>query len=135
MKNSNEFLTGLTAAWAACVEFNTLHLAFAADITTGRARAMVAAAVGLISVIIGGFALSRSRARTGGSNWRVSGILAVVPGLIGMVLSVMHLGTSTGGFGTGGGRAGAIVALVLSLIGINLGGLVLARSRRSRGAE
>ena len=56
-------------------------------------------------------------------------------GLIGMVLSVVHLGTSTSGFGTGGGRAGAIVALVLALIGMSLGGLALARSRRSRSTD
>ena len=43
--------------------------------------------------------------------------------------------SSTGGFGTGGGRAGAIVTLVLGLIGMNLGGLALARSRRSRCAN
>jgi hypothetical protein len=58
-----------------------------------------------------------------------------VLGLIGMVLSLAHLSASTGGFGTGGGRAGAIVALVLGLIGISLGGLALARSRRSRSND
>ena len=61
--------------------------------------------------------------------------MALVLGLIGMVLSVVHLGSSTGGFGTGSGRAGAIVALVLGLIGMNLGGLALARSRRSRSTD
>jgi hypothetical protein len=60
--------------------------------------------------------------------------VALALGLIGMVLSVAHLGSSTGGFGSGGGRAGAIVALVLGQIGMNLGGLALARSRRSRSA-
>jgi hypothetical protein len=44
---------------------------------------------------------------------------------------VLHLAGSTGGFGTGNGRAGAIVALVVGLIGMNLGGLGLARSRRT----
>lgn len=129
MKNTNVVFTGITAACAACVHFNT-NLGFAADITPGRARAMVAAVVALISVISGGIALSRSRSGHG----RAASIVALGLGLIGIILSVVHLGTSTGGFGTGGGRAGAIVALVLGLIGVNLGGVVLARSRRPRGA-
>ena len=115
---------------AAC-DFYTNHLGFVVDpgtITSGRARALVAVAVGLISLIIGGLALARARRIETGSV-RAVAIVAVVLGLIGVILSVVHLGTSTGGFGTGGGRAGAIVALVVSLIGINLGGLTLARSR------
>ena len=131
MKISSGLFTGLTAALAACVEFNFSYVGFAANVTPGRARAMVAAAVGLISVIAGGVALAQSRRRTGTRNGRGWGVAAVLLGFIGMVLSVVHLGTSTSGFGTGGGRAGAIVALVLGLIGVNLGGLVLARSRRS----
>ena len=90
--------------------------------TEGRARANIAAAVGLISAIAGATALIRSAGRTG--------IAAVVLGLIAIVLSVVHLATFTGGFGTGGGRAGAMVALVLGLLGISLGGFAVARSRR-----
>jgi hypothetical protein len=127
-------LTGLIAA------FYTTHLGFAVDplagaITSGRARALVAVAVGLISVVIGGLARARSTGRMGTGSGRVGAIVALVLGLIGMVLSVVHLGTSTGGFGTGSGRAGAIVALVLGLIGMNLGGLTLARSRRSHSTD
>src|SRR5262245_36465595 len=99
-------------------------------ITSGRARALVAVAVGLISMVIGGFA--RSAGRIGTASGRAGAIMAVVLGLICMVMSVVHLGYSTGGFGTGGGRAGASVALVRGLIGINRGGRGLARSRRSR---
>lgn len=124
----NGILAGLIVAY-------TTHLGIAVDITAGRARAMVAAVVGLISLVIGGLALARSSGRIGTGNGKVAAIVALVAGLIGMVLSVVHLGTSTGGFGTGGGRAGAIVALVLGLIGVNLGGLALARSRRSRGPD
>jgi hypothetical protein len=123
----------------AAVDFYTIHLGFAVDltdgaigITHGRARAIVAAVVGLISLVVGGLALARSAGRIGTGNGRAGAILALALGLIGMVLSVVHLGSSTGGFGTGSGRAGAIVALVLGLIGMNLGGLALARSRRSR---
>ena len=123
----------------AAVDFYTIHLGFAVDltdgaigITNGRAKAIVAAVVGLISLVVGGLALARSSGRIGAGNGRAGAIVALVLGLIGMVLSVVHLGNSTGGFGTGSGRAGAIVALVLGLIGMNLGGLALARSRRSR---
>ena len=123
----------------AAVDFYTIHLGFAADvvigITDGRARAIVAAVVGLISLVVGGLALARSAGRIGTGSGRAGAIVALVVGLIGMVLSVVHLGSSTGGFGTGGGRAGAIVALVLGLIGMNLGGLALARSRRSRSTD
>lgn len=145
MKKGKRILIGLIAICAACViwvascspspqtsnkpTFHTAYFGVAVDpppgaITSGRARSLVAAVVGLISVIIGGLTLAR--------NGRAGAIVALALGLIGMVLSVVHLGMSTGGFGTGSGRAGAIVALVLGLIGMNLGGLALARSRRSR---
>lgn len=122
------------------VGFYTTHLGFASEVptgamTSGRARALVGAVVGLISVLIGGLALARSTGRLGNGSGRAGAIVALVLGLIGLVLSVVHLGSSTGGFGTGGGRAGAIVALVLGLIGMNLGGLALARSRRSRSTS
>ncbi|HEX5081741.1 MAG TPA: DUF6223 family protein [Blastocatellia bacterium] len=125
----------------AAVDFYTIHLGFpialadgAIGITNGRARAIVAAVVGLISLVVGGLALARSAGRIGAGNGRSGAIVALALGLIGMVLSVAHLGSSTGGFGTGSGRAGAIVALVLGLIGMNLGGLALSRSRRSSSA-
>jgi hypothetical protein len=125
----------------ASVDFYTLHLGFAFNlidgpigVTNGRARAIVAAVVGLISLVVGGLALARSAGRIGAGNGRAGAIVALALGLIGMALSVAHLGSSTGGFGTGSGRAGAIVALVLGQIGMNLGGLALARSRRSRSA-
>jgi hypothetical protein len=104
-------------------------------LTAGRARAIVAAVVGLISLVIGGLAMARSAGRIGAGKGRAGAIVALGLGLIGMVLSVAHLGSSTGGFGSGSGRAGAIVALALGLIGMNLGGLALARSRRSRSAD
>ena len=122
----------------AAVGVYTTHLGFTEPtpvpigITPGRARALVAVVVGLISLVIGGLALARSAGRIGTGSGRAGAIVAMVLGVIGMVLSVVHLGNSTGGFGTGSGRAGAIVALVLGLIGMNLGGLALARSRRSR---
>jgi uncharacterized membrane protein YqhA len=136
MKERNGILTGLIAACAVCV-ISTASYSQSPQvgITSGRAEALVAAAVGLISLVIGGLALARAAGRIGSGNGRAGAIVALVLGLIGMVLSVVHLGSSTGGFGTGSGRAGAIVALVLGLIGMNLGALALARSRRSRSTD
>ncbi len=119
----------------AAVYFYTIHLGFAIDLTAGRARSLVGAVVGLISLMIGGVALARAAGHIGTGNGRTGAIVALVLGLIGLVLSVVHLGSSTGGFGTGSGRAGAILGLVAGLIGTNLGGLALARSRRSRSTD
>jgi hypothetical protein len=48
-----------------------------------------------------------------------------------MVVGGLHSANSAGGFGTGNGLAGAIVAMVVGLISMVLGGLALARSRRT----
>src|SRR6187402_491028 len=87
--------------------------------TPGRAAALVPVVAGLISVIIGSLALSRSANRIGSVPFK--SMVALVLGLIGIILSVLHLARATGAIGTGGGRLGAIVALVLGLIGIILG--------------
>lgn len=128
MKNENGILS-------LAVGLHTSCLGLAADLTAGRTRALVAAGVGLISLIIAGMALARSRQPSATGSARSMGIVALILGLLGIVLSVIHLGTSTGGFGTGSGRAGAIVALVLGLVGVNLGGLALARARRARNND
>ena len=123
-------LLGLIALWFVCISPAVSYSQSPQiGITSNRARALGAAAVGLISLIIAGLALGRAGGRIGTSKRRVGAIVALVLGLIGMILSVVHLAGSTG-FGTGGGRAGAIVALVLALIGTSLGGLALTRSRR-----
>ena len=126
----NGILCGLIALCAVCISPAVSYAQSSQiGITPGRARALVAVALGLISLIIGG--LARSAGRIGTGSGRAGAIAALVLGLIGIVLSVVHIAGSTG-IGTGGGRAGAIVALVLGLIGMSLGGLALARSRRTR---
>lgn len=93
-------------------------------ITTGRARALAGAVVGLISLGIGWWAKIRSTRGTG--NGRTCAIVALVLGLVGIILSVVHLSVTTGAvFGSGSGKAGAIVALVLALIGVTLGRMAL----------
>jgi hypothetical protein len=102
------------------------------EIGSGRTVPTVAAAVGLISVVIGGLVLARSAGRAGA-------IVTLVAGLISMAVGGLHAANSAGGLGTGNGLAGAIIALALGLIGMILGGLALARSRRTgrpgHGAE
>jgi hypothetical protein len=56
-----------------------------------------------------------------------------VAGLISVVIGGLHSANAAGGFGTGNGLAGAIVAIMLGLIGMVLGGLALARFRRTAG--
>jgi hypothetical protein len=126
MKRKNRIFTALIASFFTCLVPVAIYAQSpqVGEITTGRARALVGAVVGLISLVIGGLALLRSTGRGVAT-------VALVLGLLGIILSVVHLGTSTGGFGTGSGRAGAIVALVLSLIGTSLGGLTLSRHRRT----
>jgi hypothetical protein len=51
--------------------------------------------------------------------------------LVGVVLGAVVLATADGGLGTGNGLGGAVVALVVGLIGMVLGGLALARLRRT----
>jgi len=58
-------------------DFYTMHLGFAVDltdgaigITNGRARAIEAAVVGLISLVVGELALGRSAGRIGTGNRR-----------------------------------------------------------------
>jgi hypothetical protein len=86
-------------------------------ITKGRAASLVGGVAGLISLIIGGVALARSKRAHGDKRYQNAAMLL---GLVAIILSVVHLINSTG-IGTGGGRAGAIVALLLGLIGTSLG--------------
>lgn len=55
----------------------------------------------------------------------------MVAGLISMALGGLVAATADGGLGTGNGLGGAYVALLVGLVGTALGGLALARSRRT----
>jgi hypothetical protein len=97
--------------------------------TPARIWATIAAFVALLSVIIGRLALrSVRRAGNGGRN---RAIVALVAGVTGVVNGTVNLAVADGGLGTGNGVAGGAVALVLGLVGSVLGGLALARSRRT----
>lgn len=98
----------------------------AAVVTSGRAQALLALVIGLLSAVVGGVSLVRSRAAEKG---RAGPAFALSAGALGAVLAALRI-ASSGAIGTGGGRLGAIVALVLALCGIALGGLALARRAR-----
>ena len=102
--------------------------------TPGRLWATIDAVVGLIGAFVGGIALFRSlrQVRNGGRN---GAIIAVVVGLIVIAYAVLHLSMFTGGLGTGGGRAGAFIAIAFGLISLILGGITVARFRRSSGSD
>lgn len=91
----------------------------------GRTVPTVAAAVGLISVVVGGWALARTAGRSAGS------VVAMALGLLGVIVGGLHGANAAGGLGTGNGLAGAVIAVVLGLIGMALGGLALVRARRT----
>ena len=101
--------------------------------TTGRGRALVGVAVGLISLGIGWRAKVGHNKGTGSA--RTAAVLALVLGFISIVLSVVHLSITTGAvFGSGSEKAVAIFAFVPNLIGIALGGLALrTRSAKAHG--
>ncbi|MBS4172163.1 DUF6223 family protein [Bacillus sp. FJAT-49736] len=119
------FLLVPTIAFAEVADGNIEY-----GLTPGRIKTIVAAVVGLISVVIGGLSLTRFANRFNSCNRRAGAIVALIVGLIGIVLAGLHLVNSTGGFGTGNGRAGAIVAIVIGLTGMVLAGLTLVRYRR-----
>jgi len=99
--------------------------------TPGRLWATIDAVAGLISAILAGFSLARSAGRFGAGNGRRGAIAASVAGLIVIAYAILHLTIFTGDFGTGSGRAGAVIAIVMGLISMVLGGLAIARSRRT----
>ncbi len=97
-------------------------------IGSGRLIPAVAVVVGLIGVVLGRVALTRSSGYRQGA-----AIGGGVTGLISAVVGGLHAANSAGGFGTGNGLAGAIVAIVVGVIGMVLGALAVAHSRRGAG--
>ncbi|WP_327106890.1 DUF6223 family protein [Nonomuraea glycinis] len=103
--------------------------ATAYTMSAGRLWSLVAALLGLTGAVIGGLALARPTARIGTSRW--GAIWALLAGLTGAVIGVLVVAAAKGGPGTGYGIVGGYVALVIGLIAMTLGGLTLARQRRT----
>lgn len=93
-------------------------------ITSGRLAAMVAVLVGLGGVFLGGMALTMGDARR-------AALVALVAGFVGASIGGVVVATAAGGVGTGHGMGGGFVSIAVGLIGMVLGGLALARSRRT----
>lgn len=102
--------------------------AAAYELGVGRTAPTVAALLGLISVIVGGLALARTRRPRSG---RAGIVVALVLAPISVIVGGVHGANAAGGLGTGNGLAGAIFAVALGLIGVVLGGLALTRARRA----
>jgi hypothetical protein len=96
-------------------------------VTGGRLVASVAALVALAGAVVGGLALARSAGRAA----RTRAIVAVVAGSIGVFGGGVVVAVADGGPGSGSGVVGGFAALLFGLIATGLGGLVLARSRRT----
>jgi hypothetical protein len=100
-------------------------------LTTRRLWASSADLMALVSVAIGGLALTRPVGRFGTASKRQPAIVALVIGLIAAVNGGLNLAVANGGPGTGNGVVGAAAAFVLGLIGAAIGGLALARRGRT----
>ncbi len=110
---------------AAPVVTHYLGVAAGYELGVGRTVPTAAALLGLVSVIIGGLALARSRH---GGTGRAPIMTALTLGPISVLVGAVHGANAAGGPGTGNGVVGAIVAVALGLLGTVLGALVLARS-------
>lgn len=102
---------------------------------SGRLGPTLAAVIGLIGTVIGGFALARSKHRThsdtdtDSTNRRGRAVAALGLGLVSLVLGGLFLATADGGPGTGNGVVGSAAAIVLGPIAVILGGLALQHRR------
>lgn len=107
---------------------STPHLLAAVyELGVGRTVPTIAALAGLASVLGAGLALRR----LGAAHGRLMAGTATAVGLVSAIVGAVHGANAAGGLGTGNGLAGAIVAVALGLGGAVLGGLAVARSRRT----
>jgi hypothetical protein len=97
-------------------------------LTAGRLWSLVAAALGLIGVVMGG--LARTRVLGGTKNHRRNAFVALWSGLAGSVIGGVVVVFADGGPGSGSGIVGGFLALLIGLIGIALGWLALKRPPR-----
>ncbi|MET0237717.1 MAG: DUF6223 family protein [Kibdelosporangium sp.] len=98
-------------------------------LTAGRVWSLVAAALGLAGVIIGGLVLARPAGRIATSG--KGAIVALGSGLACMVIGGLIVAMADGGPGSGSGIVGGFVALVAGLAAVILGWLARSRARRT----
>ncbi|MET9022944.1 DUF6223 family protein [Actinopolymorpha sp. NPDC004070] len=97
-------------------------------LTAGRSWAMVAMLLGVAGAATGGLALAN---RAGTVTRRRRAVAALVAGSAGTVVGGLVVAAADGGPGTGYGIVGGVMALPVGLAAIVLGGLALARVRRT----
>jgi|SRR6185436_10694621 len=95
-------------------------------VTARRLWAIVADALALASLVVGGMALARP------ANRFAAAIVAVLGGLIAAINGGLLLAIADGGPGSGNGVIGAAGALVLGGLAVVVGGLALARRTAQR---
>lgn len=121
-------LVGITFARPAAAHASVQYAAAVTGMTSGRLGPTLAALLGLIGVISGVLALTRSGERIDNGTKAIAGT-ALMAGLLSVVLGGLFTATADGGPGTGNGIVAAVTAVVLGVIGTTLGGRTLARSR------
>ncbi|QYC42109.1 hypothetical protein Nocox_22525 [Nonomuraea coxensis DSM 45129] len=99
-------------------------------LTSGRLWSAVAALLGLAGIVAGALALARAARRTGGFGRR-GAVAALAAGLAAVVIGAWVVAAAEGGPGAGYGIVGGWVDLVVGPVAMILGGLALARSRRT----
>lgn len=92
---------------------------------------MAYAGLALVGVVIGGLAVACPASRFGAASGRLGAALALNSGLIAALNGGLNLVTATGGPGSSNRVVGGAAAFVLRLIAVALGGLALARWRRT----
>ena len=97
-------------------------------LTAGRSWAMVAMLLGAAGAIAGGLALTN---RAGAVTRRRRALAALVAGSAGTVVGGLVVAAADGGPGTGYGIVGGVMALAIGLAAVLLGGIALARTRRT----
>jgi hypothetical protein len=100
-------------------------------LTVRRLWATSVVVVALVGVIAGGMALARPGRRSAADSGRRGAILSLVAGMLAVVNGGLNVAIADGGPGTGNGVVGGAAAFVLGLIALGLGGLALARCRRT----
>lgn len=98
--------------------------------TPGRIWSVVAGTTGLAGVVTGGLALARAAVRARAVTVRLAGT-AVTAGLACAIIGALVVAAAEGGPGTGYGIVGGVIDLVIGPAAIALGGLALARARRT----
>lgn len=122
-------LIGVVGLATPAAAYAVAQPATGAYLTAGRFWSLVAAALGIAGVILGGLAMARSARRIGSG--RRGAMAAMAAGLAGVVIGGLVVVAAEGGPGTGYGIVGGFMALAVGLLAMVLGGLAMARSRRT----